>query len=354
MSDREKLGLRGPVKTVTEVASPEPNDQGQAKPSQTTSYEFDPDGKTTLVRGKEGETEWVQVNTYDGGGRLLKSTSSSAGAVYHETNYLYQEDGRLLQYVSAGVQGRIEANCSYDEKGCRTAVHVFDQAALEGTRKGAYSGSPWTAAASGHGVPDGGQVRMRFDEREQPLEAEVLSVNGQVVQRISRSYDAAGRLSEEKQIVENPEYMVPAGVRAQMLLRPGASLGGLREQLSKFFGGSDGLTRISYRYDEEGRPVERVTRRAPFFEEIKTTRYNEQGEGIEERMTTTGAHGAKLDEQGNVVPSVSPPPGPQQSVVRYNYRYDEHGNWIEQCTTHEGPDGQQRPVMKRVRTITYY
>jgi hypothetical protein len=354
MSDREKLGLRGKVKTVTEFVLLTQADQKQEKPTQTASYEFDEQGRTVLAGGNTGSTEWISVSTYDGEGRIVKCTSSSAGAVYHETNYAYGPDGRLLQYVSGGAQGRIEANCTYDEQGQKTVVHIFDQAALDRTRQSGFSGSPWAGAASGYGVPDGGRVRMRFDEREQPVEAEVLSVDGQIIQRILRKYDAAGRLAEEKQVVENPEYMVPGGVRAQMLSQSGATLEGIRQRLSKFFGGAEGLTCISYSYDGQGRAVQRRTRRAPFFEEIKTTKYNDRGDGLEERMITSGAHGAKMDEQGNVVPSVSPAPEPQEVTVRYSYKYDDHGNWTEQAITHEGTGGQSRPGAIRKRTIAYY
>jgi len=354
MSDLEKLGLRGPVKTVTEVAVQAAPDQNEPEQRQTASYEFDQQGRAIRMTGAAGTTEWTSVNTYDSNGRFLKSVSTSAGRVYHETNYTYQPDGRLLQYISEGDQGRIEAKCSYNERGRKTVVHVFDQVALDRTRRNAFAGSPWSAAVSGHGVPDGGRVRMEFDERDEPLEAVIVSVDNQIIQRISRGYDNVGRLVEEKQVIENPEFLVPAGIRAQMLLKSRGTLAELRERLSKFFGASEGMTRVSYVYDSQGRQVERRTVRAPFFEEVKATRYNEQGEGIEESTITTGAHGARLDEDGNVVPTVSPLPPPQKSTVLYSYKYDERGNWIEQVATHEGQDGHPKPVMKRTRTITYY
>jgi hypothetical protein len=67
-----------------------------------------------------------------------------------------------------------------------------------------YAGSPWDAAVrAGIGVSVCGHITTIYDDN-QPTEAQIRSSEGPIVSRIVRSYDAYGRIIEEKQIQENP------------------------------------------------------------------------------------------------------------------------------------------------------
>jgi len=352
------MGLRGPVKTIVEEAVDPTTGTANQPGGERKQQEFDPEGRLLIYRGASGGSEWVSTNTYDGNGRFLQSTSASAGSVYHETAYEYDDEGRLARYTSKGSQGATETKITYDANGQKSATHRFDAQVFERNRKTATPGPSvglLQMAELGFGVPDGGSVRTIYDPCDQPVEAEILSVDGQVVQRIVRTYDAANRLVEEKQIVINPDYMIPGGVRAQMMLQSGATLEGLRERLGKFFGGQDGLSKISNTYDNQGRLLETCVRKAPFYEQRRIVKYNEAGDISEERITTRGAYGAKLDEHGNVTPDVSPVPEPTQISSRRDYTYDDRGNWVEQTSSVAGgSQGQfQTPTIRR-RQITYY
>ena len=80
------------------------------------------------------------------------------------------------------------------------------------------------------------------------------------------------------------------------------------------------------------------------FEHTKTRVYNEHGDNVEEReefrenpatSTSNRLEGSRL---------------PEDSVRRYAYKYDSHGNWIERITT--WGDGSSSSTTRR--TLTYY
>src|SRR6266480_2485577 len=67
MSDREKAGLHGPVRTCVEE-TPLPDGK-----SHLTTTEYDPDGRLLTFRSTNSDgTKWIVTRTYDADGRLTK------------------------------------------------------------------------------------------------------------------------------------------------------------------------------------------------------------------------------------------------------------------------------------------
>ena len=81
--------------------------------------------------------------------------------------------------------------------------------------------------------------------------------SGDLVNRALRTYDAQGHVIEEKQVLDNPETMIPSEARAKMLEQSGLSADQLRQelrtQLTKLMAGESGPYSVSYRYDTHGR-----------------------------------------------------------------------------------------------------
>jgi len=80
MSDREKRGLRGPVKSCTEVSthSSWTDSEGKMHPEFQSQYttEYDAEGRlSTTGFGNSNGSTWMTYFTYDASGRLLKTTS---------------------------------------------------------------------------------------------------------------------------------------------------------------------------------------------------------------------------------------------------------------------------------------
>jgi len=66
MSDREKAGLHGPVRTCVEEAILPDNGK------HLTTWEYSPDGKILIFTARFGNsdgTEWITTQTYSGDGR---------------------------------------------------------------------------------------------------------------------------------------------------------------------------------------------------------------------------------------------------------------------------------------------
>ncbi len=58
--------------------------------------------------------------------------------------------------------------------------------------------------------------------------------------------------------------------------------------------------------------------------------YNDHSDKLEECQFTTGDPNPPRDQQSGEVSS-GPPVPPQESQVRYSYKYDPIGNWTEQA-----------------------
>jgi hypothetical protein len=82
-------------------------------------------------------------------------------------------------------------------------------------------------------------------------------------------------------------------------------------------------------------------------EDTETT-YNEHGD-IESEVTRRVEVAAEPD------PAAASALSPYYSEIRYSYRYDEHGNWIEKTgSSRSSPDEAWQPSTSVTRTLTYY
>ena len=360
MSDREKAGLHGPVRTCVEEAILPDNIK------HLTTREYSPDGKilifTARIANSDG-TEWITTQTYDATGRLTKAISGNSREPGLESVYIYDGVGRLVSITNSPHEGdRIDFH--FDEQGRKTATQSFDPNTLQRAQKTAYAISAWEAADSGAGVPIGGSIVSIYNGHDEPAEARVLDPGGQTVTRFVRTFDANGRVVEENQERENPGLMF-AGIfsdedRAKLddkgmeALNKGAKamLSGLRS------------TGTTYTYDAHGRIVESCERNFA-FEKITTILYNAQGDKSKERsaITDNRAYPAgvsfSIDENSSLVSEQSQagesssagfPSG--ESEIHYSYQYDSYGNWVEQTVNHGfRPD---EPLSVNRRKLTYY
>src|SRR6266566_6545963 len=356
MSDREKAGLRGPVAICVQE-----NDWGDGGKLSTTT-EYSPDGKLLATRTSQPDgSEWVTMQTYDADGRLTKIISGKSSEPGAETLYAYDEAGRLLAITNNPERGgRTEFH--YDEQGCKT-VQSFGPETLQRAQNSMYGGPPWDAAVgAGIGVPVGGNITTIYNG-DQPTEAQIHDSEGRIVSRIVRSYDGHGRISEEKQIQENPALIFAdrfsAEQRAQLNDK---QLEAMNTAMKSMPSGRSG-TGMSYAYDAQGRVIEMRDRNF-VFDKVTTTSYNEHGDKSLERETMTGNSAVpvgvafSVDENGTLIPikhAAEPPasfPLRPESDVRYSYQYDSYGNWTEQTVNHaSSPD---KPAYVCHHKLTYY
>jgi YD repeat-containing protein len=196
VTDREKAGLRGPVKTCVEEIV-------QSTGAIFLAFEYAVDGKLiTCHQTNPDGSQWLTTHTYDSDGRLTEIVSGKVDDLTTVSLHTFNEGpGRA---PTAGADGKvIQTNYVHDEQGRKMAVKTFSPQVLEQYRGGVYTDSFWTAAESGIGVPTGGSVATLHDERDLPLEKRILDNEGRLLSRFVRKYDANGRVLEEHQILEN-------------------------------------------------------------------------------------------------------------------------------------------------------
>lgn len=353
MSDREKAGLRGPAKTVS---------QG------STKAEYDPAGRLIASRwlsNPSPETsETIETRTYDNSGHLLSNTVRDKSGILAEKVYSYDDKGRFLAIVERSGD---RTSFQYDEQGRKIEIRDVSEKPDDRTGGMATGIDLMFADTEGtefgwDGIRNASRIKTIYDEHDRPTETQALGADGFVVSRIVRSYDEKQRIVEMRVINEDPMALFSAEQKTEMLAQSNVPLDELKAHMKKAFdammGASGGVGR-SYTYDSQGRRTKVVLHQG-FADITRTSSYNDNGDVVEER--TTFIHDPKipvgvpfhLDEHGNLSSDKPPSEWPPQqdwpeSVVRYKYHYDGYGNWTEQTVSRS--DGPEYTVS---RELTYH
>ena len=196
MSDREKAGLRGPVRTVS-VGS--------------TKSEYDPGGRLITTRwlsNPDSEvSEMIQTWTYDSSGRLLTDTVRTASGALTEKVYSYDDKGRLLRIVEGSGD---HTSFRYDEEGGKTEIRELmpkadDQAGAKATDVDLiFADAEGTLGYGLDGIRNASRVRTIYNKHDQPTETQGFDADGRLLSRIVRTYDEKHRITDLQVINEDP------------------------------------------------------------------------------------------------------------------------------------------------------
>lgn len=345
MTDRDKAGLRGPVKTVLNEQTFSGADGRQFLMSTTTEYA--PDGRILEQRilNSDGSI-WVTGYTYYADGRLLKTVSGKEGSADNsQTNYLYDDAHRLVG-VESGDDGKLSYR--YDEKGRKSVVESYDSKPLPPNT--AYA-PHWEGTELGFAPCPGGTLTTSYNEQGVATGAELRDAEGTLLGHIVRKFDAQGRIIAEEQAADAPQVNLPkefqSTLNPEQIRSVGAMIAGMQNSV------------ISYSYDAQGRVTERHRSGGVFGEQVTITTYNDHGDKASERETMvmrsdTGPW--NLTEAGAFVPAgkPNPPQPPLSSETQYAYQYDQYANWTEQTiVSRSQPDEAFRPGTVIRRKLTY-
>jgi len=315
--------LLGPVKMCIEES------QGNV-----TTREYGPDRKLLRIRTEhDGKILFDSLDdpsseTRDAQGRMLsyRTQNGSEGGM-RETTYNYDDTGTLRSITNNQNSGRTDYR---EVNGVKMSIQTFDPKAPQIPRD-ANNFHSWEVVALGVGVPTGGSAITTYDEQGNPSELRILTADGQLVSQLVRKYDASGRLEEEKTLQQNDgllalDRMTPEQKAAMTPEQAQA----WAKQLNEIRGKLPAETR--YKYDAQGRLIEKRERIAGTFEHTTTIDYNDRGD-IERKRETFG--------------------GREDSDVRYSYQYDSFNNWTEKVVSYDfGPSRSWTSTTRR--TITYY
>jgi|ERR1700688_1530189 YD repeat-containing protein len=121
-------------------------------------------------------------------------------------------------------------------------------------------------------------------------------------------------------------------------------------QLTKLLGEQRNFTRMTYTYDIDGRLIEQHHYIGHSMEHTTKIVYNDHSDRLEESQFTTGDPNPPRDSQSGEALQ-GPPFPPQESQVRYSYKYDTFSNWTEQAVS--SSTGPNDATVTR-RALIYY
>lgn len=340
LSDREKAGLRGPVEecTVETTTSPGPSSRAWRMVYIT---KYDPDGRMYEhgYVNKDG-SKGTDSLTYDTEGHLLREVWDSEHGTSN-TIYTYDVSGRL---ISIAGQRDWSTTFEYDDEGRKTRI-VKSGMPSSANMPAPFGGVNGDSEDLFIAPPLGGTVRTWFNERDQATESQVYAASGDLVSRLTRTYDAQGRATELSYVIENVALLFAPEARERLRTEPGAA-----EEMNRKFV----VIRTSYSYDAEGRLAEKHERAGFARETITKIIYNGHGDKIQEIVTASGALNPPQSKEGELSPGLPERPDlpDERSDVRFDYKYDSFGNWVEQTVS--SASGVNESLTTSRRTITYY
>ena len=353
MSDFAGWALRGPVRPLrTDFAEWNP-ETGEWRPLKNRSVAtFRPDGQISEIEHHNPDGSVPrEVRLYDESGRLTEDQWWASGVLTRRVLHTYDVGGRPASSVIVDVDGtKREAEvCRYDENGRKTKV-VFlpvpeSSAATCSTGSGgAMYGVEGTDVA--YPAPGATTSTTTYDERELPAEVTFRDASRAVVTRVVFSRDQDGRVLSERMEFAGPAGLPGPAVDADLPDHERASLMKLLETVFE----DHTFSLATYVYDEKGRRIESIRRLGTLSEECVTVRYDDFDNPVEEVMSDV-SRDLRMDD--GVVKSEEGPSCVQH--VRFEYRYDAHGNWTERIVWQRlEPNADERPLNIERRTIEYH
>lgn len=317
----------------------------------TSTFIYSPEGKLLESRTQYGSgPEYVATYTYDAAGHL---TSKSVGpgesaADRFSTTYVFDDKGQLLTVKSGAESSTISYD--RDDQGRKLRTEHFPVRKLEpNTAVGAI---PWENSELQLLPSSGGTLTTVYDEHNRPVEGRVSDANSRVLMKIVRTYDAEGRVQGDKLITEEMESILPEQLTGQLN-------DAQKKALSKFAAGVFASGESGYKYDSQGRVVEKSSLSGVPGNQLTKIAYNDHGDVSDE--VTVVVMSADIgtvygfDEHDNLVPtSKSDTPGPSQGETRYVYEYDSHGNWTKKTTSVRQGQAEFKVSTVITRTLSYY
>jgi len=199
----------------------------------------------------------------------------------------------------------------------------------------------------------GGTLTTVYNTQGVATEGQLRDAQGQLVARIVRTFDAGGKLTLEKEIVDKPEVTFDEERVSELNAAQ-------KKTLAAWMVGTLYSGQVSSSYDPQGRLTEKRQSGGVFGEQVTTITYNDRGDKAAERTTIVGDPNVgrefQFNDDGTVIPVGNPTSvPPSYTETRYAYQYDSYGNWTQQtAATRYGADAPLGPGSTRSRKLKYY
>lgn len=349
LSDREKAGLRGPVEECTEESTTPPWGNHPAwKMVNTTKYDREGIIYETGYVNNDGSKGTTSL-TYDVEGHLLTSVGESEGKTW-VTIYNHDAQGKLI-----GITDGRDWTTSFEyDQGRKIRI-------LTSKLKPSSGPSKWGGVSIQREnddlfitPPDGGSVKTLFNDRDQAVESQVYGPDGELLKRVTRTYDAQGRVLESSLAIDNLAGLISPDAIKRAADEPGGTEE-LEKEVARFLGDQGILADSSYVYDDQGRVIEQRHRVGPSDKTITKISYNDQGDEVE--AITTDFHQKRPNDakEGKLSSASDSPSSPVESQTHFSYQYGSFGNWIEKTVSSPSNGSEPSKIWSTAhRTITYY
>jgi len=337
MTDRDRHGLRGPVKTVI-------------------SESFEWDEKAGAVKEKANQRE---EQTFSLQGTLIENVSQFQDGPKQRSTNIYDEAGRLreirfhnsdgtesslpMKYDQHGQPIRFGATVTYSsENGRKVKTEVFEPKTPGVDRAVGFTDSPSQATFWSTG--NAAVAATFFDATGRPEEMVLYDDEHVKIYTLVRSFDERGRVtSEECQTLSPRVFTSQQGTRGEVM----------PEEMAQLFARilTRGPMRVTYKYDDQDRVIEQTQTMGLFGYERTVSVYNEHGDLSKHQTYSTRAD-IPVDEEGNI-PTLPPAPEKLESETEFSYQYDDRGNWTHKKTAvlHH-PKSRWESI--ETRSITYH
>ncbi len=345
--------LRGAVKQCVEETT-FVGTEGTPAQTRSITRTFSPAGQLIEDRMTQSNSpDFVTHYSYDAVGRLIHRSSgdSGRGLAYH-----YDDRGKLISVTS---EAKWPPSTTYEYNGDHLARMVEHWPEIPREPNTAFAAMPWEKGDVPFPPPSGGTVTTLYDEKERPTGAEVRDADDVLIRRIVRHYDEQGHIAGDELTSEDTNTItlpLPKELPDEFAKMNELQL----KAMSRFMNQALIDSKSSYKYDANGRVIEKRVVGGMFAEQVTTLRYNDHGDITDEIsdkvMDPNFGREFGMDDQGNMVPQGPPQVvSPQHSEGHYEFEYDAQGNWTKKTSawrSDKNTEFKQLSVTRR--TITYY
>jgi hypothetical protein len=345
-SDLARNKLHGSVETMTsEIA--ERDGAGDEWGPSTHRQVFTFDRRGALVAHEATNPDGSTVRwerRYDAEGRPSETRSYYNGAFTSGTRTSYDDRGRVARttYVDRDGTERESSSITYDVHGRATKR---EQLSLRSGEPGTYLVE---AVEQGIGVSGASVATTVMDEQGRVAEVQLAGEDGRPLYRQVMIRDRDGRLVRQEWRLESADALIRGQEAPPM---PDAEREKLADVMSHALGPDQSFTSTTFAYDAAGRLVEKHTRMGVLSDERTTFLYDDRGNPVE-RTTVDESRELRVEDDGATEEMNEQR---REQRTRFEYRYDEHGNWTERVTWGSAqPDGELVRQSVERRRFTYY
>jgi YD repeat-containing protein len=341
-TDKEKQGLRGPIKSVQIETAQFESQDGQLveRPWFGHTLSFNRDGWLTEQTNRNPDgSEWRTVSDYSESGKLLATRNyDPSGALVGEIRVVYDDKGRPVaeQYITQKGSVSTPTTYVYDGAGRKIKIQELDYPGevnlligIEGTN-------------SSIGADGAKRIETRYDERDEAVEVKIFNADGVLISRMEVVRDEHGNPLAETQYAGETVSFNPCAsgacsteALAELTEEQRAEI---EAEIARLFASGTAMSTHIHSYDARGRLIESKLTMMGMEAGHQRFAYDEDGNKIEELI---------YNDDGTLA-----------NKVIFTRDYDQHGNWIKELvSTASSWDAEfnlSSPVNVTRRTISYY